>query len=285
MSPSPLRDTEARVASVVVLLGLERPDIERLAGGAANRSFRLRDATHDLVLRLAGPSAARLGANIRSEIAMQTLAAGAGLAPGVVRADASAGFVVSHHVVGRRLSAGAIAQPRMARRIGEFLTRLHALAPPPGLPVVDFGARAAAYLARLGARRADDDARRLERELARRRAALDPPIRLAPCHHDLHHRNLIESATGLVAVDWEYAGPGDPAADLACCIGYHSLDAAAADALIEGYGAATPAWRARVAALAWIFDCLWFGWNALAALDGLAVDPAGQARLAARLAH
>ena len=90
-------------------------------------------------------------------------------------------------------------------------------------------------------------------------------------------------ARGSLAIDWEYAGPGDPAADLAACAGYHALDATALDALFAGYGATVPGLRARVAALAWIFDCLWYGWNAAAAEDGLAPDPAEQSRLAARL--
>ena len=83
-------------------------------------------------------------------------------------------------------------------------------------------------------------------------------------------------------MDWEYAGPGDPAADLAACAGYHALDAVGLDALIAGYGARKPL-AARVASLAWIFDCLWYGWNAAAAQDGLAADAAEQSRLAARL--
>ena len=69
---------------------------------------------------------------------------------------------------------------------------------------------------------------------------------------------------------------------------HHALDAAAIDALLEGYGeagagAAGVALRARMAALGWIFDCLWFGWNAAAAGLGLSPDAVEQSRLAARL--
>ena len=87
------------------------------------------------------------------------------------------------------------------------------------------------------------------------------------------------------SVDWEYAGPGDPAADLAACIRYHDLDSAGIDALLGGYGEDSPALRARIAELGWIFDCLWFGWNASAAAAGLPVDGRQQAQLAARLAR
>jgi len=43
--------------------------------------------------------------------------------------------------------------------------------------------------------------------------------------------------------------------------------------------------RQRIGALGWIFDCLWYGWNGVAALEGLAIDGAEQAALAARLAR
>ena len=131
----------------------------------------------------------------------------------------------------------------------------------------------------------DTETVELARELARRRAALPAPARLAPCHHDLHRRNFLDDGRRLQVVDWEYAGPGDPGADLASCIGYHALDAAATEALLDGYGGVDAALRSRIAALAWIFDCLWYGWNAAAELAGLAADPAEQSRLAARLAH
>jgi thiamine kinase-like enzyme len=148
---------------------------------------------------------------------------------------------------------------------------------------VDFGERAAAYLARLGAARANPFVVRLARELEDRRARLPAAPRLAPCHHDLHRRNLLDDGRRLLAVDWEYAGPGDPAADLAACVGYHALRGAQVDALLGGYGQAAVPLAARVAELGWIFDCLWFGWNAVAALEGAVPDPAEQARLAARL--
>jgi len=151
--------------------------------------------------------------------------------------------------------------------------------------VVDFGERAAGYLVRVLASGTSAFAVELARELERRRSALPGLARLASCHHDLHHRNFIGDGARLLAVDWEYAGPGDPAADLAACIGYHALGDAAVDALLAGYGRPDPALRARIAALGWIFDCLWFAWNAAAELAGLAPDPAEQSRLAARLAH
>jgi thiamine kinase-like enzyme len=172
--------------------------------------------------------------------------------------------------------------PALLSRVGTWFARLHAIAAPAELPVIDFGARAAGYLSR--AARAGDasTAARLGQALAQRRAALAPPARIVPCHHDLHRRNLLDDGLRLLAIDWEYAGPGDPAADLAACAGYHALDGAAIDALLAGYGGDAEL-RARVESLAWTFACLWYGWNAAAAGHGIAVDEAEQSRLAARL--
>jgi aminoglycoside phosphotransferase (APT) family kinase protein len=254
-------------------------------GGVANRSFRLRAGGQDLVLKLAGGTVSGLGASPRAEFAMQQLAAGVGLAPPVVVADPARGFIVSRHVDGRTPTALDFAQPQLLRRAGDWMARLHALEPPPGLSVIDVGERAAGYLARILDAGPDAFVSALARRLEARRAALPPPARLAPCHHDLHHQNVIDDGRRLWAVDWEYAGPGDPAADLAACIGYHALGMKSVDALLEGYGDAGAGLRERIAALAWIFDCLWFGWNAAAALAGLAADPERQSQLAARLAH
>ncbi len=271
------------IAAASLALGLRHPQATPLEGGVANRSYRLREGRFDFVLRIAGDTAAGLGASGRSEFAIQTLAAAAGLAPPIVLADAVRGIIVSQFAAGSAPSEQAMREPALLRRVGAWFAELHALGLPPGLATIDFGERAAAYLARVAEHDPGGSIRRLMRELARRRAALPMPAHLAPCHHDLHRRNLIDDGARILAIDWEYAGPGDPAADLAACAGYHALDVTAIDALFEGYGAAAAALRPRVAALGWIFDCLWFGWNAAAAADGLATDAAAQSRLAERL--
>ena len=273
------------IAAASRALGLAHPDVTPLEGGVANRSYRLREGPRDFVLRIAGDAAAGLGASRQSEIAMQALAAGAGLAPPVVLADPGLGYVVSEFAAGLAPSAEAMRERPTLRRVGAWFGRLHALDPPAGVAAVDFGERAAGYLARVGGHDPDGFIRRLQRELERRRDGLPSPTRLAPCHHDPHRRNFLDDGTQIRAIDWEYAGPGDPAADLAACAGYHALEETAIEALFEGYGGASTALRARVAALAWIFDCLWYGWNAVADRGGLAPDPGEQSRLAARLAH
>jgi aminoglycoside phosphotransferase (APT) family kinase protein len=269
------------VEGVCRALGLVAPVVTALPGGQANHTLRLRDARQDLVLRIAGAATA-LGANGESECRMQELAAAAGLAPAVVLSRPGAGLLVTRHVAGRMLSRDELHDVAQLVRIGRWIAALHALPAPPDLPYVDFGARAAGHLETLQARAPSPEAGELARRLQTRRAALaaTPP---AACHHDLHHRNIIDAGESLLVVDWEYAGPGDRAADLAACIRYHDLGPRETEALFAGYGPPDVALRARVSSLCWIFDCLWFGWNAVGALEGLAPEPALQQHLLARL--
>ncbi len=286
---TPRRDAATFAITVATrALGFERPEVTPLAGGVANRSYRLREGSRDFVLRVPGDAAPALGASAQSELAMQALAAEAHLAPRIVLAGPAGEWVVSEFADGRTPSADAMREHPMLRRVGAWFARLHALEAPAGLPVVDFGERAAACLEHVASQDPDGRTARLRRELARRRAVLAPPARIAACHHDPHRRNFVDDGARILAVDWEYAGPGDPTADFAACVGYHALDEPAVDALLEGYGdagagAAGVALRARIAALAWIFDCLWFGWNAAAARLGLSPEAVDQSRLAARL--
>ena len=274
---------DARLEEVIAELGMHRPERTPLPGGLANRTIRLRDAGHDVVVRIAGVEGSALGANGESERAIHQLAAGIGLAPPILISRPARGLLVTRHAAGRTLTDNDMHDAAMLRRIGAWIARLHAEEPPPSLRIVDFGERAAGYLSTMLAHDAASPARHIAARLARRRAALPPPARLAPCHHDLHHRNLVDAPGGLLAIDWEYAGPGDPAADLASCIGYHGLGAGEINVLLSGYDANDVMLRERLEAQRWMFDCLWYGWNGAAQTFGLEADRVLQARLAARL--
>lgn len=275
-------EDDARVQSVIAELGMDRPVRTPLAGGSSNRAIRLRDARQDVVVRIAGDAATVLGVDCESELTMQRLAAGLGLAPAILIARPTDGLLVMQHAAGRELTYEDLHEPAMLQRIGAWLARLHA-APSPALPAIDTGARAAGYLAQMIAMQAPAPAEAIAARLAARRRALSAPARIVPCHHDLHFGNLVDAPGGLLAIDWEYAGPGDPAADIAACIGYHALEPDEVDALLAGYGAADATLRQRLSALQWIFDCLWYGWNGAAQAAGLDIDRELQARLSARL--
>jgi thiamine kinase len=269
--------------AIAAELGLREPEITPLEGGLSNHSWRLRDAHQDLVLRLPGKAAGELGADRHSELAVQKVAAAAGLAPHVVLARPAEGLLVTRYVDGRVLTRDDLRLPGTLARIGAWLAELHALAVPQDLAAVDFGARAAAYIESLQALGPTACLRELEQGLAARRAALPAPAQLTCCHHDLHHLNIVDRRGALVVLDWEYAGLGDPAADLAACVGYHDLDEAYTGALLDGYGGDSRRIIARMTPLCWIFDCLWFGWLEIAAREGVTVDAGRRQILVDRL--
>ena len=62
-----------------------------------------------------------------------------------------------------------------------------------------------------------------------------------PCHNDLLAANFVRVAQRLWIVDWEYAGMGDPAFDLANFAVNNGLDEDGDRELLEAYGAADPA--------------------------------------------
>jgi thiamine kinase-like enzyme len=271
------------VAAIAAELGLKDPVIKPLHGGQLNRSWRLRDARQDLALRLSGGGSGLLGANARTELAMQEIAAAAGLAPHIVLARPAAGLLVTRFVDGQVLSRDAVRRSEMLARIGAWFARLHALTPPQGLAGVDFGARAAGYLESLRRQLPEELLQDLANGLVRKRKSVPPPSRLVACHHDLHHLNVVDQGDALIALDWEYAGPGDPAADLAACICYHDLDTGQTDALLAGYGGESRALRSRLAPMSWIFDCLWLCWLEIAAHQGIVMDTGRRQCLIERL--
>lgn len=264
--------------TIAAELGLRNPEITPLPGGLSNHSWRLRDGRLDLVLRQSGAAAGSLGADGGAELAMLEIAAGAGLAPQVVLARPADGLLVTRYVPGRVPSRDDLGQPGMLARIGAWFARLHALTPPQDLAAVDFGARAAGFLETLQAGHPVAYMQELQQGLAARRAAMAAPRRLVACHHDLHHRNIVDQGDALLALDWEYAGPGDPAADLAACVCYHDLDARQIEALLEGYGGHSLQLLERIIPLCGIFDCLWFGWLEIAARQDIPID-AGRRRI------
>lgn len=70
------------------------------------------------------------------------------------------------------------------------------------------------------------------RALRRLREQREPqPLRLAPLHMDLHPGNIVDSAGQLRLIDWEYAGDGDVALEIAAA----SMDEHQREMLIDHY--------------------------------------------------
>ncbi|CAO97056.1 thiamine kinase [Erwinia tasmaniensis] len=62
------------------------------------------------------------------------------------------------------------------------------------------------------------------------------PLRLGVLHMDIHSANLLADGERLRFIDWEYAGDGDVALELAAIIGGNGLDSSQQQLLIATYG-------------------------------------------------
>lgn len=280
MPDLPLPDREL-VAQVCDRLGLAGAAITPLHGGSRNRSYRLSGGRRDVVLRVDGEHDEAYAVARQHEHAAQRLAAGHGLAPHLLLTGT--GYAVTEFVPSPPWSREWAASAEGAMRAGEWLARLHALPPSAAPRQVRFLDSLEAYLRQL--REAGPGPGLLEK--ARRVVQGLGPFTPALCHNDLHHLNLIDSAAGLLAIDWEYAGTGDPRMDLAGYVAYHDLDPPAVAALLAGYGAPRdPACSGEVERARWLFEAVWWAWLELRrSLDGseLAEQAAARRRLVLRL--
>ena len=230
--------------------------IETLGGGVVNRTVRVRSTVGDWVVRWAGSADAALGIDRRSELLAQRIAAAAGYAPAVVHAEAASGLLVLEQVAASPVTREAMGTSALLARLAERVRGLHALPVPERLPQVLPPRVLERYLHRPIASTSPlahlPLGRWVEATLARYE-----PLGLAFCHHDLHHGNILD-ASPLRFVDWEYAGVGDPAFELAAIIGYHDLSTAATRSLVGAYDPGLDIERLSIARV--LFDLIHALW-------------------------
>jgi thiamine kinase-like enzyme len=218
---------EARIAALPLWRG--RPVIEPVAAGRTNRNFVVEDQGQRYFARV-GAEIPLHGISRAAERRCAMLAADVGIAPAVVFADG--GIMITAYAEGETLSIASARTPDHLDRIAAVLRRLHATPVQSDLPDFCPVAVSRRYLAQLS------DA---ELPIARTRIAAClahlpsfPPHCLI--HADLIPENFILSGGRLFLVDWEYAGNGAAATDLAMVISNFELDAAMAQSLLRHYG-------------------------------------------------
>jgi thiamine kinase len=229
--------------------------ISQLRGGGFNRSYHLRTAAGEFVLRLSQAPDAWLAADRSAERQLHGIAAAAGIAPQVV--DATDAWLITRYVSGRLWAGADFADASCLARLGETLRRLHAL-PVPEHCLVDLRHVLERYVGRIGT----EDASLLEHlqsaDAAWRVSGADKRA-AAILHHDLHAQNLVDAPDGLVLIDWECAAVSDPLLDVACILSYHPSARPFAGALLQhcGLGGVTPM---QLAACVWLFELHTYLW-------------------------
>ena len=249
------QDDRALVGEVCARLGLAGASVMALEGGTRNRSYQLADGRQDVVLRVEGDHDGSYAVTREAEYAAQRLASAHGLAPRLLLS--APGYAVTEFVPGAPWSRDLAASPEGSALAGAWLARLHTLPVPADLRQVRFLSSLEAYVGQLQdagpAQRLLESARRVALELG--------DFTPVPCHNDLHHLNLIDAPAGVVAIDWEYAGAGDPRLDLAGYVAYHDLPEPALKSLLDAYAARRPRCaRADLDRARWLFEAVWWAW-------------------------
>lgn len=236
-----------------------------LRGGLGNHAWLAAQQGLRCFVRLGAANAADFGIDRTSECRLLEVVAAAGLAPRLIACEPAAGLLVTEYIDGSHLSADDAGRKVNLRRIGRLLRRLHDLPLPRRLHEVSFATQALNLSRQLVVADAADGedaalynrAQRCFANLARRTA------RLAICHNDVHHLNVIEGGGRLWLVDWEYGGTGDPLFDLAGFLCQHDFDARQRAVFLDAYGPVPGADDAALDHACWAFDYVRWLWYRL----------------------
>jgi thiamine kinase-like enzyme len=208
----------------------EPPRIDPIRAGYTNENFRVMSGGRTYFAR-AARDLPHHRISRRNEALCATIAARAGIAPGVVHAVD--GVLVTDFVEGRTLRLGETPPARTIAAIGRLLAEVHRLPAPKEIDDADLVRACRDYLASPGVRGLKP------RDRARLESLIDgAPSPSAECfvHGDAFPENFIDDGRRLWLVDWEYAGRGSPAADLAYAAMNLDLPEDCVRALIEAHG-------------------------------------------------
>lgn len=207
-----------------------KPAIAPIPGGRTNENFRV-DAGGRTYFARIGVDLPHHNISRKTEIRCIGLAAAAGVSPPVLHA--ADGILVTEFVPGVTLVQGQPVGDDVLVRLAQALGRLAVAPAPADLPPFDPVDICKGYLAAL-----PDDvlpARGLARA-ADILAATPSLSDRALIHADLIPENVIVAPDSLAIVDWEYAGRGDPAVDVAAVVMNFSLDARQAELFVGAHG-------------------------------------------------
>lgn len=238
-------------------------EIRELPGGLTNHNYRVRTATHDVVVRLSSTETDLLSVDREHEWLNSRAAATAGVGAPVVEYLPGKGVLVVGFLPGITYTAGDVVAnlPRLAAA----LRRLHR--GPPFVSRFDMFDVQRSYAAVVAARRMplpngyDDLAStvaRVEQALRRR------PEPLVPCHNDLLAANVLDDGGDLRIIDYEYSGMNEPSFELGNLACESHLDREALGQLVASYsGRATEARVARAELWGMVGRYAWTLWGVI----------------------
>jgi thiamine kinase len=275
-------DLDAPAARALALVpGLERGDaplaIARLIGGSVNHVWRVETREGRFVLRADAPLSRRPGVDRERELQLHTLAAQAGLAPGVIARTPTGDVQVTEYIAARTWQTGDYADVRQLTRLGETLAQLHSIKAPgsvaPFAPhrlareyaevgrALAGATGAAATLGTVAARSATSHAAALCEAIEQAESRLTD-WQAPPCvvHGDPTAGNVLDNQR-LWLIDWEYAQRTEPIFDVAAVLVYYPAALTHRNELLAAANQRAAAQNGGLAAAAVIHSALGWLWH------------------------
>jgi len=196
--------------------------VSEYSDGISNRSFLIAGPTHKYVLRLNSLRADQLGVVRADELDILRALSPFGFAPRLAYSDPEQRFQVFHHIAGRQWRPHDLRKLQNVHALEELIERFQKIHPP--IRTLNYLAHLEFYQRQLpelqhslGANTHSDFLHFKRRVIAYFAKPFAPVL----CHHDLSPENIVETDSGLVVLDWEYAALGHPDFDK-CCVARHA---------------------------------------------------------------
>ena len=238
-------------------------EVTELPGGLTNHNYRVRTATHDVVVRISPPGTELLAIDREHEWHNSTVAASVGVGAPVVDYLPGEGVLVVAFLPGRTYDAADVGAN--LPRVAAAARRLHA--GPPFASRFDMFEVQRGYLRIVRERgyAVPDGYDALAPAAARVEAALrSDPEPLVPCHNDLLAANVIDDGGDLRFIDYEYSGMNEASFELGNLVNESHLDGDHLVALVEAYhGTATARLVARAELWGLAGRWAWTLWGAI----------------------
>jgi thiamine kinase-like enzyme len=261
-----LSRAEDAVGSVSLWRGRD-VKIVPLSGGLTNENYLVEAGGQRYVMRLPGRSTELLSIDRQNEVYNARAAARTGIGPAVLEHVPQLDVMVLEFIPGPTMSAQTLQSERMARRMAESFTRLHAA--PRFLKDFDMFRLIETYLRIVeehGVRIPSDYRQRLPVVAEIERAVRVGALPRVSCHNDLLCENFIDDGHTLRIVDYELSGNNDPCFDLGNTAQEASFDDALRAVLCEAYfGRLDRRQLARMNLFALMSDVGWTLWGAIQA--------------------
>ncbi len=235
------------------IAGWETATVTELSGGLTNTTWLVEQDGRKAVLKIDEGVRGEPYNSRSAEASIQSMAAGYGLANGVIHA--SERVLLTWYAEGDVWEPRCLEQDDNIERVAAALRLLHSLP----LSGRSFDAVTAA---RRYASKIDNTDQELVRHCTALIEKMRLPHNLCCCHNDLVAENIIASPD-VKFLDWEYACDNDPLFDLATIVEHHQLDEELACRLLEAYfDGDCDHWRAKLKEQQELYLALYWLWLA-----------------------